>query len=293
MSKNLISFLERIHVPAELIKRLATEPTEGSAEPDINLDNEAKAFLDSRNTYYESTLLKEKLDKERTSTVSKYNITVMKKVNDLLGMGLTNSEMEAFKEDLDGFMSKSKEFKAGYEEKLKSTTDETLRKDLDGYKLRATEAQKTIEEMTTQMAKVKADAEKDRDNAIREYKAKETWNKLVIEDKEIADVPGKAFILGAIEERIFGRYIVNGDGTLLNKDGSVATHPEKEIAVTHIKEVYPYYKDQAGLRKVSNAGDGNAPVFVDGQNGGKVVTGDLSPAVIAKLKEFDEIRGKN
>lgn len=277
--QKILDFLQKIHVPSELITAMQDE------KQDVVLDDLAKKYLDSRNTYYESSLLKEKIDKTRSETAAGMTLKSIKKINELLGMGLSNPQMEEYK-DMESFIADAKKHKETYEATLKTSTNEDLVSELNKYKLAATERQKEIEKLAGEYKTFASQKEHEKNEAIRLFEARQYWNKLVMEDKDIAEVPGKAFALESIEERIFSKYRVEKDGRIFNPDGSVATHPDKEVAVTTLAEIYPYFKEKAGLQKVSNGGQGGGVTIVDGK---KVITGDIGPATREMMRQFEDM----
>lgn len=98
----------------------------------------------------------------------------------------------------------------------------------------------------------------EKDNEVRLFKAKELFDGLVKNDKDLPDVPGKNFVLESIREKIFSQYQVQSDGTLLNHDGTTPIHPDPDrpVVVKNLSDIYPWYKSLAGLTKVNNAGEG-------------------------------------
>lgn len=275
---NLIKFLQAIHVAPETITAL-------QVEGDVtNLDELKQKYIDSRNAYYESTILKDKEKEFRDKAIESYNIKVKKTINDFLGMGLTNAQMDEIK-DLETMAEKAKEFKANLETTLRSSTDETLKKELDTYKLTATERQKKIEELENARKAFEDSIKSDYDKKIQSYEAKSFLNKLIADDKELPDVPGRDFTLDAIRERILGSYIVKPDGTLTNLDGTLATHPEKEVTINHVSDLYGYFKNKAGLVKQSNGGSGKDVTEIAGIK----VEQKLSPEALAQIEKMMSI----
>jgi hypothetical protein len=249
---NLIKFLEKIHVPKDILDKI-------QGEEDVDIEEVSKSYLDSRDSFYESTKLKTKIDPEINKTVSGMALKAIKKINEIAGMGLTNTQMEELvkKENpIESFTADAKKHLEAEMNKLKSATNEDLLKDLEKFKGLATDRQKELDELSGKWKDFEVKKEQEVQDKINSFEAKQFWNKLIREDTDIPDVPGRSFALESIEERIFNSYKVDKDGNIYNKDGTTATHPEKEINIHKLEEIYPYFKEKAGLVKVSNAGVG-------------------------------------
>ena len=111
---------------------------------------------------------------------------------------------------------------------------------------------------------------------------------MVQNDKDLPGIEGQEWTLNQIEKEIFSNYAVDSDGNIANLDGSQAVHPEKQIVMRHVSEIYGYLKGQANLIKRSNAGTSLATVTV----GGKpiVQASTISPAIQEKLKQLQNAR---
>lgn len=254
----LIDFLKSIHVSEAIIADLTAE----NDAKTVNIPEIASAYLTSRDAFYESSKLKDKLVEQEASTAKGMTLKAIKKMNELLGMGYPNSKMEEYK-TIEEFLTEAKTFKADYEDKLKSSSSKSLADEIDKWKTLATERQNSLDKMTVEKDEFFKRVETEKNEAIQMFQAKDNWKKMIMADAEIADVPGKEFILDAIEERIFSMYKVTAEGKLFKKDGTIATHPEKDITISTLAEVYPYFKEKAGLMKVNNAGEtpNNATVY--------------------------------
>jgi hypothetical protein len=104
---------------------------------------------------------------------------------------------------------------------------------------------------------------------------------MVSTDSKLPGIAGQEAILDAIKLKIFQNYIVKGDGTILAKDGTAATHPEKPTIVQKIEDIYEYEKNKFNLVIHSNAGAGS------GQQSPQ--TG-YDPSLAAMLEELRKAR---
>lgn len=288
MSKSLIEFLEKIHVPAETITKL-------QADEATDVTDLTKSYLDSRNSYYESTMLKDKTDAASASTAKGMVLKAIKKINEISGMALTNTQMEEYK-DLDSFVVDAKKFIEVEKAKNANASNAELITELDKWKVAATSAQKTADDVASQMESFKTQKDSEFNQKVQEFEARQFWLKMINEDSELPDVPHKNFAISAIEKEIFESYKievvkdVNGKviGTrLLNKDGSKANHPDtaKQVTVDSLSEIYPFFKSKAGLIKLSNAGKDRV-----GPDGKVIVSDKPGPAEQAFLDQLEANR---
>lgn len=276
--KHINTLIEKLHIPQNIIDAISADTL-----PE-NFDSEFEAYNNSRIEYYKATpafkaLEKQTSDATYNGAVLKYN----KRLNKALDLGFTDAELsEMSKNDMDFFIEKTKSFLTDKERKLMSSTDATLKADLETYKQEVSKYATENQDLKSQMQVIKATAEKERDEAINRFKAEAYYHKMVSEDKTLPNTTGQAATLESIMKNIFEKYIVNPDGTLLASDGTQATHPEKHIIMTKLSDIYEYEKNRYGLIIKSNAGAG-----ADGKPGSGA---GLSPEIAKRMAELQAAR---
>lgn len=254
MSK-IESFLKLIHLPEEDIKKL----TGDTDLPQEEITKLTENYIKSRQDYFESSVLPDKLKSETQKVVEGMTLKAIKQINKTFNLGLTNSQMEEFK-DLESFMPKASEIQKTIIDGLTTGEKQDLVNQINDYKLKLTDKQTELEGLKTSMDAEIQTAKKNAEKEVKTFKAKEYFQNLVKSDDSLPELPGKDFVLKSIMEKIFSTYDVSEDGTILNHDGTIPMHPDtsRAVAVKKIDDVYAYYKGIAGLVKQNNAGEGAA-----------------------------------
>lgn len=277
--KHATILFEKLNIPSDIIEAIGAETL-----PD-DFDSKVQSYNQSRIDYFKATpefktLVKESQDSTYKGALLKHN----KRINEALGLGLTNAQLEEIK-SIEDFAELTKGHLTEREKKLMSSSDATLKADLDKYKTEYTTMKSEYDKLQGTVEQVRAQAMQEKDEAIDLYKAQILFEQIKSSDKELPGVDGQDFTLQLIRDRIFSDYIVKGDGKILAKDGTAAVHPERQTIMTDLKEIYEYSKIKAGLIKKSNAGAGAGSG--SGSSGGA-----LDPSIAAKMQELRNARQK-
>lgn len=270
----LVDFLKSINVQKDILDKLTNESNEDLTAEQL-ADLSAKYNI-SREDYFESTILKDRIKEANSEAIQLYNIKMMKTMSNLLGMeDMTNSKIKEF-ESIDDFLKVATDFKKSHDDNLRNSSDESLKNELDKFKTIATERASKIEELENNFETFRSKKDNEVKDAIDLYRSKDYFHKMVSNDKSIPDVPGKSFVLQSIEEKIFNNYKITPDGKVFNPDNSKAIHPDenKNITVESVEDLFDFYKNQAGLVKRNNSGEGGGKsAIVTTGDGRQVMTG--------------------
>jgi len=278
--KHVNVLLEKLYIPTDLVEAISADTL-----PE-DFDQRVESYNKSRIDYFKATPEFKAIEKQISDrTYSGAELKHKKRLNEALGLGLTNAELEAI-QNFDEYIEKTKSFLSEKEQKLINSSDATLRADLEKYKGEVSKYATENQELLSKFDKVKAQAEAEKETAINLFKAETLFHKMVSEDKKLPNIEGQDFIINAIKTGIFSEYIVKPDGTVLAKDGGSAMHPEKGVIITKLEDVYEYYKNKAGLVIKSNAG--SAANGQPGASGGS----NISPELAAKMDELFKARTK-
>lgn len=264
---------QELHVPEELIKAYEGDKVANNAKDLL------QKYQSGRFEFFKaSDDFKTALTSERDKTFKGTQLSIIKKINSELELGFTNKQMEEF-EDVSDLMTA---VKANIEKAAKSEkTDEKTLAALDKAKEKASDYKKELDALKANMEKLTQETEHRIAEARNEGLAKTYYHNLVSNDAELQalNVPGKSFTLDNIRDRIFKEVKVGPDGKVTALDGSKFTHPEKDVVVEKVDELFAYYKEKAGLVKRSNAGiDTPAPVGATSTPSG----GNGEPSAAAK-----------
>lgn len=273
-------FLKKINVESQVLERLSAE--------DIT-DDELNTLVDNYNSqrqqFYEASFETTKKKDIESGAITSYNIRVKKELNKILGMGLTNAEMDSFK-DMEAFFNKAKEFNSSFQESLKNITDKDLKEQIENYKTSLTNLKNENESLKTGAETFKSKLEQEFADKARAFEARIFIKDMIAKDTEIADVPTKAFVLEQIEDTIMSKYKPFGDGKVFNIDESKIMHPEKQVIIENVADLYSFLKNKAGINKQSNGG-----VQTVQTSGGVVVAGaNASAAEQAMLDKIAAAR---
>lgn len=279
--KHINVLLEKLMIPTDLVEAVSSDNL-----PE-DFDQKLESFNKSRFEYFKATpdfkaIEKQIGDKTYEGAVLKHK----KRLNEALGLGLTNAELEAIP-SIEEFIEKTKTYLTEKEKKLLGSSDETLKSELEKYKQAASKYSSENQELITKIESVKKEAEERANNTIEQFKAETYFHKMVSEDKKLPNTEGQDFILDSIKNRIFSEYIVKGDGTILSKDGTHATHPEKPTIINKIDDIYEYLKHKANLVIRSNAGVGASGIPGGGSN---PTQQNLTPQDLERISELRKAR---
>lgn len=243
-------FLKKIHVSASTIDKI-------EAATDEEVDGLVKSYLSEREEYAVNTKLTDKIKEETDKTVKGLTLKAIKQVNKSFGFDFTNAQMEEYA-SIEAFMADAEKKHKSHIDDLTKGEKEDLIKQINTLKESLSAKQQEVEREKNKTKEEIKRLQAEKDKEVRLFKAKELFDGLVKNDKDLPEVPGKNFVLDSIREKIFAQYDVQADGTLLNPDGTTPIHPDPErpVVVKHLSEIYPYYKTIAGLTKVNNAGEG-------------------------------------
>jgi len=275
--KHISTLLEKLAIPTDIIDSINAETL-----PE-DFDQKVEAYNKSRIDYFKATpefktYEKQIGDRTYEGAVLKHK----KRLNEALGLGLTNAQLEEIP-SIEDFIDKTKNLLTDREQKLINSSDATLKTDLEKYKNDYSKLVNEKGDWQLQIEKTKTDAENEKNAAIELFKAEMMFEKMIREDKKLPNTEGQDFVLDSIKTVIFNSYIVKGDGTIFAKDGTAATHPEKQTIVRSLSELYEYYKTKANLVIRSNAGAGASGAAGSGGSG-------LDPAIAAKMEELRNAR---
>lgn len=243
-------FLKKIHVPSDTIEKIENAD-------DAEIDGLVKHYLKEREDYAVNTKLSDKVKEEIDRTVKGLTLKAIKQVNKSFGFDFTNAQMEEYA-SIEAFMSDAEKKHKDHISEMAKGEKEDLIKQINTLKESISVKQQEIDREKAKTRDEIKRLQTEKDNEIRLFKAKDIFDNLVKNDKDLPDVPGKNFMLESIREKIFAQYDVQADGSLLNKDGTTPIHPDPDrpVVVKNISEIYPWYKSLAGLTKVNNAGEG-------------------------------------
>lgn len=246
----LLDLVNGLNIDPEIIKAFQEEKVPENASELIKKVNDSKlAYLKATPEY------KKELEDLRTSTFSGSIKKAIRDINKKLDLGLKNSELDEFTK-LDEFLAKVKEIKKEEIEKLTGNVEETLKADLNKYKISSSEYKQKLDALEEQISGIKSEYENKFTKEVSHFKAKEKYRKLINSHEELKglDVPGKDFILETIEEKLFSNYDLSEDLKIIGKDGTKVIHPEKDIVIEDINDILPYYFKRAGLVNRGNGG---------------------------------------
>lgn len=225
----------------------------------------SKNYLEGREKLvlakHEAELLKRGGDDAVVATLRKQR----KLLNEKFTMGYSSDDIKNFSHD--EFMDKVADKIESEKSALKGDVSKAIQKEIDEYKMKLSNKSREYDEIKELMHGEIEKATKEKEDFVREYEAKSYFNKLVLGDEELADVRGKDFFLKAIEKEIFENYSVEKDGKISKKDGGVALHPEKDVVLEKVDELYSFLKGKAGIVKQSNSG---SHAFLGGKIGERV-----------------------
>jgi hypothetical protein len=282
-----LNFLKKINVSDDIITKL----TSNEDVEETFLDEAVNNYSKSREDYWKTTILPDHDRKVMDSTLNGYTLKVKKDLNRKFDLGFTNSQLEA--EDFKSIDKFYDVLKTAVDKKLSESTsnaDDAIKSQLSDYQKKYTTATEELESMKDQIENVKRTAQIEKETEIANLKSEIYLSNLIANDTKIAtNVPGRDFSLEHIRKEILTNYRIENDGTIKTKDGNNALHPEKQIVVTHVVDIYEWYKNKAGLIPVSN---GNAPGGVATYNlpqGGRATTA-ASDAARAKMEELARLR---
>lgn len=274
-------FLKLIHADDEILTRVLS----ADELPEEELGKLASDYNSKRASFIEASTLEPKKRQIEDQAILNYNKKVMKSVNKSLALGLTNEKIDEFK-TIDDFYDFAGKNISKQIQDSRTTTDEQLRKDIDTYK-------QSLSTLTLEKEQILAGVEEKIESTRKHYaeearisSAKILIKDIISKDKEIAETNSKDFLLETIEEKLVNNYIVNGKGEIKNLDGTVVLHPERQVVISHVSDMYAYLKGKAGLNKNSN---GSVSIFRDGKVV-EVASSGESVAVTKKMKEFQELR---
>jgi len=272
---------ELLFLPEDLIEALSAEQLPENIQEKVN------AYHNSRFEFFKSTEdFKKSLASERTKAFSGTQLSTIKTLNNKFGLELTNPEMEKYptvEEFVNAVLMPKVKEKEG---EMSKNADKKLLEDLNLYKDKSSNYKTELDKLMTDIENIKSSEKLRADEEISNFKAQLFYlNEVVAKDEELAslNIPGKDFTLDAIRDRIFSNYKVSPDGSVSALDGTKAVHPEKDVNIGHVKELFEYFKNKAGLVKVSNAGEGGNP-------GGNYNRNDKGGEIPAHIKQkMDEL----
>lgn len=271
---------EKLHLPSDLVEAVKAETT-----PE-NFDELVSNYQSGRLDYFKASQeYKDALKQIEEKGYKGGTLKHIKTLNRTFNLGLTNTQMEEYK-DFDSFLTLLQSNLS--EQQAKLTADPELRKEVETYKTKYTEALSEKDRLEREINGIREKADNELKTAVQMFKAKEYFKNMVQNDKELPGIEGQDWTLKQIEKEIFSNYAVDSEGNIANLDGSQAVHPEKQIVMRHVSEIYGYLKAQANLVKRSNAGTSLTTVTV----GGKpiVQASTINPAIQEKLKQLQNAR---
>lgn len=274
--ENIQELLKAIHFPIDKIK-------DGKIE---NVSEVASEYLQSRNSFAETQLGSKKKEIE-DAAIKAYQLKEMKSNNKTFNLGYTNSDFDNFKSIDDYYKDAESRFKKLIGEASKLTNEE-YKNTLEKWQNAATEKGNALEKALEEKAAFEAAKEQEKNDAIRTFKAQIAYTNKMNGDKTIPDVPHKSWAIENILKEVESNYIIGEDLSLKGKDGSPAIHPGAEKTVSHLDEILPFYKEKAGLVKVSNAGETIDKTFTTA--GGQSVGGQFSEKAMQAIKDMKESR---
>jgi len=251
--------LEKLNLGNDLLDAFKGEETPENADELISSYQKGRIeYLQNTDTY------KSSIDELRNSTYQKTTLSNIKKINSEFGLGLTNSQMEEIK-DIDEIMKLAKKSISERESELLKTTDKSLKEELNSLKEKYSDAVKSISTHEELIEKIRKEERERADSAIETELGKQYYLKLIRGDKSLQEInnPSKDYLLDAIERNIFQKYKVDRNGNITTLDGQKLVHPEKEIVINTVDELYEYEKIKANLVKNSSAGSGDKTIVID------------------------------
>ncbi len=281
----LDKLFEKLNISEEIVEAFKADKFPEGFDPNTAVQKYKESIID----YYKTTEdYKNVIESVRTKTYTGSQLKAMKDLNKELELGYTNSQLEDIA-DYSKFIIEVKRKIKEKEESLIKLKDKDILEELNTYKGKTSEYKTQLENIQEEIDNVKENERKRADAAIENALAQNYFLDMVNKDNELKDlnVPGKDFAINAIQRDIFANYKVYKDGTIKALDGTDAAHPEKDIIIKNIEELYQYYKEKAGLVKVSNGGQGGGTFII---NGKPVFKGKGADNAAAKLKSLQSKR---
>lgn len=276
---------ELLFLPDDLIEALSAEQLPEGIQEKVN------AYHNSRFEFFKSTDdFKKSLASERTKAFSGTQLSTIKTLNNKFGLELTNPEMEKYptvEEFVNSVLMPKMKEKEG---EMSKNADKKILEDLNLYKDKSSNYKTELDKLLTDIENIKSSEKLRADEEINNFKAQLYYvNEVVAKDEELnsLNIPGKDFTLDAIKDRIFTNYKIRPDGTVAAIDGTKAVHPEKDVNIAHVKELFEYFKNKAGLVKLSNAGEGGAAGANYNKNNR---SGDIPEHIQQKMEELSKSR---
>lgn len=202
------------------------------------------------------------LEKEMNEKFIVFQNTTKQKVNKLLGLGKTRSELDPI--EFDDFIKEAEGHYKNEVERASKTTDDNLKNELDQLKLKLNEAINKYDNDSSEWQKKLGETEAQWQKRLNSQQVETVFEAatsgLNWHVKEMAPV-FKNFIKGELEKN----YTINPDGTVLAKDGTVAMSPDGKYVFESItsKEVEKnpilFLAEEHKLFAKNNGADGTPP----------------------------------
>jgi len=254
MEENILAFLEGIHVDDSVIEKLRGEE---KLDEDA-IESATNSYIDSRDKYYESQNLSRIQSDARKGGISASGINVRKKLNKLFGLGLSNSQMDEFADNMDGYYKIAGKSFQDKMDALKEDSSQATRDEI-------TELRNSLSTSEEENISLRDGMENFQTNLANEYETKRTkdralsaYRNYVADDRKnlVSDLPGDTLdrLLKSYENETFEKYKVSEDLSVLNPDGTPAKHPDPGIkrTVKSAKDIHDW--QVRDLIKKNNAG---------------------------------------
>jgi len=289
--ENIKAFLEGIHVDAKVLEKLESE----EKLTDEELESLTEEYIDGRNSYYEAQNLKKIESDSKKAGISSYQINERKKWNKLLGLGLSNSQMDEYADNMDDYYKViDKALKARVDD-LKNDVSQATKDEIDRLRTQLSEESEKREMLENSREEFETTLKSEFTKKQQLTSAKAAYSRLEADIRKnlVSDLPGDTLdrLLKSYENELFTNYTVNEDLTILDKEtGGKAKHLDANIknVPKHAKDILEWQvrdlvkKNNAGERpKVLNVNK-DQPIVV---NGGEPTK--LSPAAMEKLKRYE------
>jgi len=230
---------ELLFLPDDLIEALSADQLPENIQEKVN------AYHNSRFEFFKSTEdFKKTIASERTKAFTGTNLSIIKTLNNKFGLELTNPEMEKYptvEEFVNSVLMVKMKEKEG---EMSKNADKKLLEDLNIYKEKSSNYKTELDKILADIENIKSSEKKRADDEISNFKAQLYYlTEVVAKDEELAslNIPGKDFTLDAIKDRIFSNYKVSPDGSVSAMDGTKAVHPERDVNIGHVKELFEYF----------------------------------------------------
>jgi len=273
--ENIKAFLEGIHVDSKILEKLQAE----EVIPGEEMEGITEAYIEGRNSYYESQNLSRIQSDSKKSGISSYQINERKKWNKILGLGLSNSQMDEYSDNMDDYYKVIDKALKTRTDELKNDVSQATKDEIDRLRTQLSEESEKRELLENSKEEFETNLRTEYAQKQQLTNAKSKYSRLEAEVRKslVSDLPGDTLdrLLKSYENELFNSYKVNEDLTILDKEtGGKAKHLDPNIknVPKHAKDILEWQvrdlikKNNAGEKpKVLNVGKDQPIIRTDGK----------------------------